>query len=129
VLGGVDGSLHFTTVHEQAQSNRACNIFNFAVFGFQVLVWCLLGALPGCVGELRPVNVAFALLFFILVFFSLGISIFSIYCHINVGTVSSTSTAREFKNLHHFLPFLYKINACCMKNIYDTRRETRHVSH
>jgi hypothetical protein len=23
-----------TTVHEQAKSNRACNIFNFAVLGF-----------------------------------------------------------------------------------------------
>jgi hypothetical protein len=32
-LGGVDGSLH-STVHEQARSYRACNIFNFAAFGF-----------------------------------------------------------------------------------------------
>ena len=33
VLGGVDGSLHFsTTVHGQAQSNRVCNISNFVVF-------------------------------------------------------------------------------------------------
>jgi amino acid permease len=35
---------------------------------FQVLVWCLLGALLECVGGLRPVNVAFALLIFILIF-------------------------------------------------------------
>jgi hypothetical protein len=35
-------------------------------------VWCLLGALLGYVGELRPVNVAFTLLLiFILVFFGL----------------------------------------------------------
>jgi hypothetical protein len=33
-----------------------------------LFVWCLLGALLGCVGRLRPVNVAFALLIFILVF-------------------------------------------------------------
>jgi hypothetical protein len=31
-------------------------------------VWCLLGALLGCVVGLRPVNVAFTLLIFILVF-------------------------------------------------------------
>jgi hypothetical protein len=37
----------------------------------QVLVGCLLGALQGCVGGLRPVNVDFALLIFILVFFFL----------------------------------------------------------
>jgi hypothetical protein len=33
VIGGVDGSLH-STVHEQAQSNRACNIFNYVVFDY-----------------------------------------------------------------------------------------------
>jgi hypothetical protein len=33
----------------------------------QVFVWCLLGALLGCVRGRRPVNVAFALLIFFLV--------------------------------------------------------------
>jgi hypothetical protein len=34
----------------------------------QGFVWCFLGAVLGCVGGLRPMNVAFALLIFILVF-------------------------------------------------------------
>jgi hypothetical protein len=38
----------------------------------RIFVWCLLGALLGCVGGPRPLSVAFALLIFILFFLTQG---------------------------------------------------------